>query len=204
MEDEVNGALGGVLGMLEVLTIDVEEPLSARQQGFVAAALQHGDKLRSTVEALLVLLTDPNDPRFLCRPYPLRRLVDHAVRAAGWSAREKQVTLTLPEPGLWEAHLVSIDAPRIDRALRHMTDLLVSALAPEGSVTLAIELGTDFVRIVLSGVAPQAGATLRVPGVVLTAWYHLLQLSGGRFKAEPEALRFMLELPSSDAEEAQA
>jgi hypothetical protein len=204
MEDEVNGALGGLLGMLEVLTIDVEEPLSPRQQGFVAAALEHGDKLRSTVEALFVLLSDPNDPRFLCRPYPLRRLVDHAVRAAGWSAREKRVTLELPEPGAWEVHLVSIDAPRIDRALRHMTDVLVSGVAPEGTVTLAIELAAESVRLELSGLAPHAGAPLRVPGVVLSAWHELLQLSGGSFQAELTALRFTLELPSADAEEAQA
>lgn len=204
MEDEVNGALGGLLGLLEVLSIDVEEPLSPRQQGFVAAALSHGDSVRQRVEALLVLLTDESDPRFLCRPYTLRRLVDHAVRAAGWSARERQVTLQLPEPGPWETHLVSIDAPRVDRALRHMTDALVGALSPHGTVALTIELGAEQVWLTLSGVAPEEPPTLRVPAVVSKAWHHLLQLSGGRLKAEPEALRFTLELPTADAEEAQA
>src|SRR5262245_36439777 len=86
MEDEVSASLGGLLGLLEVLAIDAEPPLSTRQQHCLDEALRLGDALRAKVEALVTLLSDEADPRFAKTSHALRRLIDHAVRAAGWSA----------------------------------------------------------------------------------------------------------------------
>ena len=201
MEDEVNGSLGALLGMLEVLTIDVEEPLSARQQAFVADALRMGDRLRASVEALLTLLSDESDPRFGKSAYALRRLIDHAVRAAGWSASEHQVAFTLPESGPHDDDPLWLEPGRVDRTLRAMTDALVTAVAPGGSVGLALEHTPSSVRLVLSAApAPGTRAQLSVPQVVRTAWQRLIGMQGGQLSIDEERLTLRLELPRATEE----
>ena len=202
MEDEVNGSLGALLGTLEVLTIDVDEPLSARQQAVVADALRVGDRVRASVEALLTLLSDETDPRFVKSEYALRRLVDHAVRAAGWSASERQVALDLPESGDWESELLWLEPGRVDRTLRAMTDALVAAVAPGGAVALRIELSPSSVSLLLSA-SPAVGqrAELSVPHVVRSAWQRLIALQSGQLSLEVEPLALRLTLPKAAGEE---
>lgn len=202
MEDEVNGSLGALLGMLEVLSIDVQEPLSDRQQAFVADALRMGDRVRASVEALLTLLSDEEDPRFGKSAYALRRLVDHAVRAAGWSASDHHVTLTLPESGDWESEPLWLEPGRVDRCLRAMTDALVAAVTPGGAVELRLEPAPRHVALVLSA-TPAAGQTaqLSVPHVVRSAWQRLIALQAGQLTIDAERLRLRLELPRAANEE---
>ena len=100
MEDEVYGMLGALLGMLEVLLLDVTDPLAPRQRRFLDEALRFGDKLRARVEAMVILLSAQGDEHHKAAEYSLRRLIDHAVRGASWSATEKGVALALPMPAL--------------------------------------------------------------------------------------------------------
>jgi hypothetical protein len=202
MEDEVNGSLGALLGMLEVLAIDVQEPLSERQRAFVADALRMGDSVRAAVEALLTLLSDEADPRFGKSGYALRRLVDHAVRAAGWSASDRQVTLTLPESGDWESEPLWLEPGRVDRCLRAMTDALVAAVAPGGVVELRLEPSPRSFALILSA-TPAAGqeARLHVPQLVRSAWQRLIALQAGQLSMDVERLSLRLELPRAVAEE---
>jgi hypothetical protein len=201
MEDEVNGRLGALLGMLEVLSIDVEEPLTPRQQGFVGAALGFGDGLRSSVEALLILLSDADDPRFTRTNYALRRLVDHAVRAAAWAARERNVNLSLPESGSWESELVHIDIGRVDRALRAMTDALIACVGAEGSVQLEVELFASAVRLTLSGRAQQSAAVLALPLLQIAAWQRLFALQRGALQVDFAGVCLRVDLPRPAAGE---
>lgn len=202
MEDEVYSSLGALLGMLEVLAIDVGAPLSARQQALVADALQFGDVLRARVEALVTLLTDERDPRFRPGECTVRRLVDHAVRAAAWGAVERQVTLTLPESGAWDDEILWIDVPRTDRTLRAITDALVSAVGEQGVVALHIDLSPRSVRLVLTAArAETAAIPLALPNVVCAAWRRVLELQRGTLSIEPDALRVCVELPKAGAGE---
>jgi hypothetical protein len=201
MEDEVSASLGGLLGLLEVLAIDAEPPLSTRQQRCLDEALRLGDALRSKVEALVTLLSDEADPRFAKSSHALRRLIDHAVRAAGWSASERGVELRMPPAGPWEEALVSVDLPRTDRVLRAMTDALVACVGSDGGVVeLAIELAASSVRLVLSARAENEPARLAVPQLVWAAWQQLIMLQGGTLELDTALPRLCLTLPRAASE----
>jgi signal transduction histidine kinase len=156
MEDEVYSVLGALLGMLEVLSIDTQAPLSERQRRFVNDALRFGDMLRARVEALVTLFSDERDERYQRAPYALRRLIDHSVRAASWAAAEKGVSIVLPAADSSGIFLL-VDAARVDRALRSITDTLVSALGKDGQVTLRVEDRPESVLLALSA-GPAAAA----------------------------------------------
>ena len=202
MEDEINVSLGSLLGMLEVLSIDADEPLTPRQQRSLSEALRMGDALRIRVEALTTLLADEADPRFAKTHFPLRRLIDHAVRAAGWAASEQRVELRLPPSGAWEDDLVWVDAPRTDRALRGMTDALVAGMGAVGGVVeLSVERHAHGVRLVFTRRPGGEPAPLAVSALVWSGWQRLIELQGGRIELEREASRLTLELPKPPAQE---
>jgi K+-sensing histidine kinase KdpD len=195
MEDEVNGSLGALLGMLEVLSIDVDEPLSARQQAIITDTLRFGDNLRASVEALMILLSDADDPRFARSNYALRRLVDHAVRAAAWSAQERKVVVQLPESGAWDNELVHVDAGRVDRALRAMTDALVARVGAEGTVQLEIERLPHAIRMTLTGRPASPAGALSLPRVLIAAWQRLFALQGGQLQVDLAGRSLRVDLP---------
>lgn len=201
MEDDVFGVLGALLGMLEVLSLDVEDPLAPRQRRFVDEALRFGDRLRARVEAMVILLSDQRDQRFQPRQYPLRRLIDHAVRGAGWAATEKGVALALPAGGGWEDALLQIDAARVDRALRGLTDALVSAVSQGGRVAVAIEIDGSELCITLRGCpgeAAQAGG-LELSSLLVSAWEHVFALQGGSLRLDRDAFAASVRLPRGES-----
>lgn len=202
MEDEVYSILGALLGMLEVLSIDTQTPLTERQRRFVNDALRFGDMLRARVEALVTLFSDEGDTRYQRAPYALRRLIDHSVRAASWAAAEKGVSIVLPagEGGTF----VLVDAARVDRALRSITDTLVSALGKDGEVVLRVEDRAESVLLALSA-GPRAAASaplLSLSTIMLSAWEHLFRLQGGSMRVDAGALAVSIELPKVAVEAA--
>ncbi len=203
MEDEIYSTLGALLGMLEVLSIDAHTPLTERQRRFVNEALRFGDMLRARVEALLTLVADAGDPRHQRSPYALRRLVDHSVRAASWAAAEKGVTIVLP-PGEACESFVFVDAARVDRALRSITDTLVAALGKDGQVVLRVEDRPESVLLVLSADSQGGGKTpaLSLSALMLSAWERLFSLQGGSLCVDNAALSVAIELPKAVQEKA--
>ena len=200
MEDEVFGVLGALLGMLEVLSLDVDEPLAPRQRRFLDEALRFGDSLRARVEAMAILLSDQRDQRFSPAEYPLRRLIDHAVRGAGWSAKEKAVALELPGAGAWEGEPLQIDAARVDRALRGLTDALVAAVGHGGRVEVAVEVDGPELCISLCGspgASAQAGK-LEPSALLVSAWEHVFALQGGSLRLDREAFTARVRLPRKE------
>jgi signal transduction histidine kinase len=196
MEDEVYSVLGALLGMLEVLSIDTQAPLTERQRRFVNDALRFGDMLRARVEALVTLFSDERDERYQPAPYALRRLIDHSVRAASWAAAEKGVSIVLP-PGDSAGTFLLVDASRVDRALRSITDTLVSALGKDGQVLLRVEERAESVLLALSAgpVAPASSPALALSSIMLSAWSHLFRLQGGSMRVDAAALSVSIELP---------
>lgn len=197
MEDEVYGLLGALLGMLEVLSIDTVDPLVPRQAKLIADALRHGDMLRTRVEGLITLLSDPHDARCQPVPYGLRRLLDHAVRGATWSASDKGVSIVLPESGAWEQVVVAIDPARTDRALRAITDTLVAALGAQDQVVVRVQVDAESARLELAGVA-SAGrvrpALRELSALLCAAWEQLFAQQGGSFAIDPEAMTVRIQL----------
>jgi len=197
MEDEVYGVLGAMLGMLEVLSLEAEDPLAPRQRRFLDEALRFGDRLRTRVEAMVILLSDQSDQRFSPGEYPLRRLIDHAVRGAGWTATDKGVALELPAAGSWEEELLQIDAARVDRALRGLTDALVASVGRGGRVEVAVELAGPELGIVLRGVPgePVRVGVLELSTLLASAWEHVFTLQGGGLEVDCAAFTARVRLP---------
>jgi hypothetical protein len=197
MEDDVFGVLGALLGMLEVLSLEGEDRLAPRQRRFLDEALRFGDRLRSRVEAMVILLANQHDARFVRGEYPLRRLIDHAVRGAGWAATEQGVTLALPAGGGWEAELLHIDAARVDRAVRGLTDALVAGVGRGGRVEVAVELETAELCIVLRGSPGEAAHAggLELSSLLVSAWQHVFAVQGGSLRLEREKYEARARLP---------
>jgi signal transduction histidine kinase len=197
MEDEIYGLLGALLGMLEVLSIDTADPLAPRQRRFIADALRFGDMLRTRVEALVTLLADEHDPRFVPSEYPLRRLIDHAVRGATWSAADKGVSIVLPPADELEPVAVGIDVARVDRALRAITDTLVAALPEQSQLLVRVRLEERSVGVELAGVAagPEKPSVLQLSNVLFAAWQRIFVLQGGSLQVDREQLSVRVELP---------
>lgn len=201
MEDEVYSVLGALLGMLEVLSIDAVEPLTPRQRRFLDEALRFGDRLKARVEALVTLLSDENDERFKPSAYPLRRLIDHAVRGACWAAKEKGVSLSLPASGGWENDSLSIDAARVDRALRGVTDTLVAAVGEHGRVEVRVLPAGAQCCIELRGFpdAQPEGVVLELSALLLSAWHHTFALQKGSLRLDRETFTARVELPRKES-----
>lgn len=200
MEDDVFAVLGALLGMLEVLSLDVQDPLGPRQRRFLDEALRFGDRLRARVEAMVSLLADQRDPRFAPAEYPLRRLMDHAVRGAGWTANESGVALELPAGGAWESELLQIDAARVDRALRGLTDALVAGVGRGGRVEVGVERDGPELAISLRGFpgADAPSRRLEIPSLLMSAWEHVFALQDGSLRCEPEAFTACVRLPGKE------
>lgn len=202
MEDELYSVLGALLGMLEVLSIDTQAPLTERQRRFVNDALRFGDMLRARVEAMATLFADERDPRFSRAPYAVRRLIDHSVRAASWAAAEKGVRIVLPAGERWESDLLLVDAARVDRALRAITDTLVAALGKDGQVVLHVEDFEDHVSLKLSAHADGGAAApaLSLSTLLLSAWEHVFRLQDGNLRVDSTTLSVIMELPKAKSE----
>jgi len=200
MEDEVYALLGALVGMLEVLSMDTVDPLVPRQRKLVADALRYGDMLRARVEGMITLCSDEHDLRFKPVEYNLRRLLDHAVRGASWSAADKGVSIVLPEVGDWEEATVAIDPARVDRALRAITDTLVTALGTGDRVVVSVQLVDDLVQLELTGVSKGVpGPVLRgVSAVLCAAWQRLFSLHGGGLSIASEAMAVRVQLPRGE------
>ena len=200
MEDEVYNELGALLGMLEVLSIDAVDPLLPRQRRFLDEALRFGDRLRGRVEAMVTLLSDPHDERFKPSDYSLRRLIDHAVRGAGWAATERGVSLELPASGGWESESVRIDVARVDRALRGITDSLVTAVGARGRVEVKIWASGPHLHLELRGFPAQRpeGTALGFSPLLLSVWQHVFALQQGSLWLDRETFAVRIQLPRKE------
>jgi hypothetical protein len=193
MEDDVFALLGALLGMLEVLTIDAQEPLSARQQRVVNDALKLGDKLRSRVEAMVTLLSDDSDPRHPASDYPVQRLIDHAVRGANWSAAERGVHIALPAADALAKLSVRVDAARVDRALRAITDTLVQSMAAGSELHVSVTQADATISIQLFGRAKEPHA-FEWPQLPALGWQHVIGLHGGRMHVNKDEATVRIDL----------
>lgn len=194
MEDDVLGLLGGLLGLLEVLSIDVREPLTTRQQSVMNDALKFGDRLRARIEAMVTLLGDERDPRYQPSDYSLRRLIDHAVRGANWTASEKGVRLVLPDTEAFGQETVRIDATRVDRAVRAITDALVAHLGRGHE--LLVEVSRDDRQVVIELRANSAEPLLPfdLPRLSVLAFERVFALHGGHMLVNRDKASVRIEL----------
>jgi hypothetical protein len=202
MEDELYGVLGALLGMLEVLSLDATDPLLPRQRRFVDEALRFGDKLRARVEAMVVLLSDERDARHAPGDYALRRLIDHAVRGASWGASERGVALELPAPGAaWDEERLFIDPPRVDRALRGLTDALVAGVGERGRVELHVQVAGAQLGLELRGLPGERAQAepLQVSALLLSAWQRVFALQGGSLTVDRDTFTARVQLPRRES-----
>jgi hypothetical protein len=206
MEQELYRLLGRLLGTLEAMATDVQEPVQGRQRAWLQQALDSGHELKEHLEALAFLASPSPEERLVRAPYSVRRMVEHAVRAAGWQASEQDVDLTLPAMERWSERSVNVDVRAIDRVIRGLCEHLVLTVGSGGRVEVTLSEEQDGLRVALHGEPPARGESPeasaradrapRGPSELLfAAWQCIATLHGGRLGLEIAQLTATLWLP---------
>jgi hypothetical protein len=197
MEQELYRLLGRLLGTLEAMATDAQEPVEGRQRIWLQQALDSGHELKEHLEALAFLASPRPEERLARAPYPVRRMVEHAVRAAGWQASERDVDLILPALERWAERNVNVDVRAIDRVIRGLCEHLVQRVGAGGRVEVTLtEEEQGGLRIALQAEGERADVTPRGPSELLfAAWQCIAALHGGRLGLDVTGLSATLWLP---------
>lgn len=200
-EADVYGALGSLLGVLEVIVTDEATPVSGPQLTRIRTALGIAQRLQQYVEALLTLAADDLPQRLRRARCSVRPMVEHAVRGGVRATTAHQIALRWPADGQWGAQRVHVDASRLDRALSALIGALAAVLGAGG--VLSIELGGDEEYVVLKVRGEPGPAAPRTPapfdsGLLERACRRLLELQGGGFSLAADALGFEIALPIAE------
>jgi hypothetical protein len=196
MEQELYRLLGRLLGTLEAMATDAQEPVEGRQRIWLQQALDSGHELKEHLEALAFLASPRPEERLVRAPYPVRRMVEHAVRAAGWQASERDVDLILPALERWAERNVNVDVRAIDRVIRGVCEQVVQWVGMGGRVEVTLSEEQGGLRIALTAEGNRAEGTLRGPSELLfAAWQCIAALHGGRLGLDTGALSATLWLP---------
>jgi hypothetical protein len=200
-EAEVYGALGALLGVLEVIATDEATPISPAQLTRIRSAFGIAQRLQQYVEALLTLAADDLEQRLRRAHCRTRPLVEHALRGALRAFEAYDVELRWPEHASWGDQTVFIDSSRVDRALSALVAALASCLGKGGAIEVEVTTVDSCAVLYLRG---ERGSELpRGPspfesGLLERAFRRLLELQGGAFAVDFEQLRFEVALPLAD------
>lgn len=196
MEEELYRLLGRLLGHLEAMATDIQEPLTARQSAWLHEALESGHELKEHIEALAFLASPEPAQRLVRAPYSVRRMVEHAVRAAGWQATEREVLLVLPPLEQWAERSVNVDVRAIDRVIRGVCEHLVRSVIRGGRVEVALTAVDNGLRLLLTSKGQLPEDKRAVPTeLLLTAWQCIVTLHGGRLSLDIAGGKAELWLP---------
>lgn len=201
-EDEVYGALGALLGTLEVVATDDAHPVPTIQGERVSSALRLAHRLERHVDALLMLADETLEQRLRLINHPLRSVMEHALRGALRSHRHADLSLSLPELAEWADLRVKVDGSRVDRVLRGLAELLLSRLGEGGGLFVTMRLHGAAVTLELLGRvghAPASGAAGDSALLLQRAGSRLFALHGGELRCELDRLQMLLTLPVSEA-----
>ncbi len=198
MEQEVFRLLGGVLGTLEALATDAQQPLEGRQRERLQQALDLGHELKDHIEALTFLAQGEVCDRLTIAPYSVRRMLEHAVRSAAWQASEHGVSLTLPPLEQWSERSVRVDVRALDRVIRGACEYLIGIVSRGGRVDVTVGAVQGGLQVDLRGESLKPGLVAKPPSELLhAAWRRLIELHGGRFALHGQQLHAELWLPMS-------
>jgi hypothetical protein len=201
-EAEVYGALGALLGMLEVIATDDAAPVSPAQLARLRAALSHGQRLEQYVEALLTLSAEDLGQRLRLKRCALRPLLEHSLRGALRTFEAQAVTLRWPPAEHGRAEHVLIDASRVDRALSALVATLASSLGRGGAIAVSIACSDGRAVLGLRGEpgpeAPREPSAFD-SGLLERACRRLLELHGRGFSLELQQASFELVMPLAEA-----
>jgi hypothetical protein len=199
MEQELYRLLGRLLGTLEAMATDNDTPVEGRQRQWLQEALDCGHELKEHVEALAFLAAPDAAARLNRSPYSVRRMVEHAVRAAGWQASERQVELRLPNLDAWAERMVEVDVRAMDRVIRGACEYLVLSLPRGGAVEVRLAQVQGALRIDLLGDTNQRTRPEgQAPSQLLqVAWQHIARLHHGRLLLDVQELSAEIWLPLS-------
>jgi hypothetical protein len=195
MEQELYRLLGRLLGTLEAMATDAQEPVEGRQRLWLQQALDSGHELKEHLEALVFLASPHPDERLVRAPYPVRRMVEHAVRAAGWQASERDVDLILPALERWAERNVNVDVRAIDRVIRGLCEHLVQWVGTGGRVEVTLSEEQGGLRIALLAEGDRAGTPRPPSELLFAAWQCIAGLHGGRLGLDVASLSATLWLP---------
>jgi len=200
-EEEVYGALGALLGTLEVIATDDAFPVAPVQGERLRSALALCQDLQHQIEALLTLSAEDLAERLRRSNTRMRPLVEHAVRGARHTFEALGVTLRLPAGNDWGRELVTIDSSRVDRTVRALTELLVAGVGRGGALSVEVHGRGRLVELALLGTrAAESGKPSGLPGALLLgrAATRLFELSGGAFSLDVERLAILISLPAAE------
>ena len=200
-EDEVYGLLGALLGTLEVVATDEEQPVAPVQEERLRSALALCGRLQTYIESLLTLAGEDLGRRLRRAHCLVRPLVEHAVRGALRRFEAQAVSLRLPASAAWGEQRVYVDASRVDRALRGLAEALVDRVGEGGAIDLSVDRMGRHVVLVLRGRSRVDGGSRVIgPGTALLerAARHLLELHGGGLSLDPAQLALEVRLPASE------
>lgn len=197
-EAEVYGALGALLGTLEVIAMD-DGALTSAQSKRLRTAIGFAQQLQQYVEALLTLSAEDLEPRLRRAQCAVRPLVEHAVRGSlrGLEGGHA-LTLRWPEHVGWGEERVCIDVSRVDRALGALVAALASSLGPAGALEVAIRCEDGCAILTIRGEhdADDATCSSRFEcGLLERALRRLLELQNGALALDASQPSFELKLP---------
>lgn len=201
-EEEVYGALGALMGTLEVVATDDDHPVSPVQGERLQSALGLCFALQQQIEALLILSSSDLEERLRRGTVRIRPLVEHAVRGARRAFETVGVTLTMPAGDEWGRESTRIDSSRIDRTIRALTEVLIAGVGRGGSIQAEVHNRGSLVELSLLGARaeqpPKSPPAL--PGALLLARAatRLFTLSGGAFSFDVERLAMHISLPLAE------
>jgi signal transduction histidine kinase len=196
MEAELFRLLGGLLGTLEAVATDAQQPLEGRQRERLQQALDLGHELKDHVEAFSFLANGDACERLTIAPYSVRRMLEHAVRSAAWQASEHGVSLTLPALDQWSERSVRVDVRALDRVIRGACEYLISVVSRGGRVEVTVSAAQGGLQVDLRGESLVEGLAPKPPSELLhAAWRRLIELHGGRFTLLGPRLHAELWLP---------
>jgi hypothetical protein len=198
-EDEVYGALGALLGVLEVLATD--DAVSETQLTRIRSAIGIGQRLQQLVEALLTLAADDLESRLRVRAAAVKPLVEHAVRGALRSVESQELTLVWPAAERWSHLRIAVDASRLDRALAAMVSALASTLGRGGALEVVVDEHAEGVRFALRGRHGTGARMVASPfesGLLEGAFRKLLASHGGSCALDLTSSTLTVTLPRAE------
>ena len=200
-EADVYGALGSLLGVLEVIATDEATPVSGAQLTRIRTALGIAQRLQQYVEALLTLAADDLPQRLRRACCSVRPMIEHAVRGGVRTTTGHQIALRWPADEHWGTERVQVDASRLDRALSALIGALAAGLGAGGVLSVEVRSDDEYVLLKVLGepgpLAPRAPAPFD-SGLLERACRRLLELQGGGFSLLGDALGFEVALPIAE------
>lgn len=196
-EAEVYGALGALLGTLEVIATD-DAALTSAQSKQLRSAIGFAQQLQQYVEALLTLSAEDLAPRLRRAECAVRPLIEHAVRGSLRGLEAHALTLRWPEHAGWGEERVCIDVSRVDRALGALVGALASTLGPAGALEVAVRCEDGCAILTIRGEhdADDSMCPRRFEcGLLERALRRLLELQNGALALDVSQPSFELKLP---------